>query len=215
MVAAGLPIAPPTYVLFVLAAATLIVTPGPDTLFVLSCGIENRTAGLRAALGVTTGILFHTALVVVGVAAVYRTVPGAERVVRVAGGLYLCYLGVDTLRSAGEEASPTGGDGVREGFLVNALNPQVALFFLAFLPGFVGRGGAGEAGGIGGALAGESGVIALLGVTYAVLTAVYLAVVAVVADGAAGVIRSEATGRRLDRVAGGILLLLGVWVLVG
>ncbi|OYR53747.1 LysE family translocator [Halorubrum halodurans] len=216
MVVAGFPLAPPTYVLFVLAAATLIVTPGPDTLFVLSCGIENRAAGLRAALGVTTGILFHTALVVVGVAAVYRTVPGAERVVRVAGALYLCYLGVDTLRSAGDDAPPTGGDGVREGFLVNALNPQVALFFLAFLPGFVGRGaGAGDAGGVGGALAGESGAIALLGVTYAVLTAVYLAVVAVVADGAAGVLRAEATGRRLDRVAGGILLLLGVWVLAG
>ncbi|GAA0522628.1 Threonine/homoserine/homoserine lactone efflux protein [Halorubrum aquaticum] len=222
MVAAGFPLAPPTYALFVLAAATLIVTPGPDTLFVLSCGLENRAAGLRAALGVTAGILFHTALVVVGVAAVYRAVPGAERVVRVAGGIYLCYLGVDTLRSAGDDAPPTGGDGIREGFLVNALNPQVALFFLAFLPGFVGGGdvggGAGGGGVGGGALGGfsaESGAIALLGATYAGLTAVYLGCVAIAADGAAGVLQSAETGRRLDRVAGGILLLLGVWVLVG
>ncbi|MDZ5812534.1 LysE family translocator [Halorubrum sp. AD140] len=203
----ALAVDPSTYVLFVLAAATLILTPGPDTLFVLSRGIEGRTAGLRAALGVTAGILFHTALVVIGVAAVYRTVPGAERAVQVLGGLFLVYLGVDTLQSTGsEEPSPTG-DGVREGFLVNALNPQVALFFLAFLPGFAaGSGSGGDASGTS---------IALLGATYAALTALYLGGVAVVADGAADVLRSEVTGRWLDRVAGGILLLIGAWVLIG
>ena len=206
MTGAALAVDPSTYLLFVLAAATLIATPGPDTLFVLSRGIEDRTAGLRAALGVTTGILFHTALVAVGVAAIYRTVPGAERAVRVLGGLFLLYLGVDALRSAGgDRASPAGG-GVREGFLVNALNPQVALFFLAFLPGFA----AGSAGGDGGGTS-----IAVLGATYAALTALYLGVVAVVADGAADVLRSERTGRWLDRVAGGILLVIGAWALTG
>lgn len=208
--AAGFALDPPTYALFVLAAATLIVTPGPDTLFVLSRGIDGRTAGLRAALGVTVGILFHTALVVVGVAAVYRAVPGAERVVRVVGAVYLCYLGIDTLRSAGNERSTATDGGVREGFLVNALNPQVALFFLAFLPGFVASGGGGTAFG-----SGSGAAIAVLGATYAVLTAVYLGGVAVAADGAAEILRAERTGRLLDRVAGGILLLLGVWLLVG
>ena len=196
---------PPTYALFVLAAATLIATPGPDTLFVLSRGIEDRTAGLRAALGVTTGILFHTALVAVGVAAVYRTVPAAERAVQVLGGLFLVYLGVDTLRSASGGRSSSAGGGVREGFLINALNPQVALFFLAFLPGFAARGG----GGAGGTS------VAVLGATYAALTALYLGVVAVVADGAADALRSERTARWLDRVAGGILLLIGAWALIG
>ncbi len=200
MVAAAFAVDPSTYALFVLAAATLIVTPGPDTLFVLSRGLEDRSAGLRAAAGVTTGILFHTTLVVVGVAAVYRTVPGAEPVVRTAGAVYLCYLGIDTLRSAGRVEPTTGRGGVREGFLVNALNPQVALFFLAFLPGFAPD-------------AGTGGSLAVLGVTYALLTAAYLGVVALVADGAAGVLRSERTGRRLDRLAGAILLVLGVWLL--
>ena len=197
---------PPTYALFVVAAATLILTPGPDTLFVLSRGIAGRTAGLRAALGVTTGILFHTALVVVGVAAIYRTVPGAERAVQVVGGLFLVYLGIDTFRSAGGDRSSPAGGGVREGFLINALNPQVALFFLAFLPGFA----AGSAGGDGGGTS-----IAVLGATYAALTAVYLGAVAVVADEAADVLRSERTGRWLDRLAGGILLLIGAWALTG
>jgi threonine/homoserine/homoserine lactone efflux protein len=205
MTRAALAVDPSTYALFVLAAATLIATPGPDTLFVLSRGIEDRTAGLRAALGVTTGILFHTALVAVGVAAVYRTVPAAERAVQVLGGLFLVYLGVDTLRSAGGGRSSSAGGGVREGFLINALNPQVALFFLAFLPGFAARGG----GGAGGTS------VAVLGATYAALTALYLGVVAVVADGAADALRSERTARWLDRVAGGILLLIGAWALIG
>jgi len=206
MTDAALAVDPSTYVLFVLAAATLVVTPGPDTLYVLSRGIEDRTAGLRAALGVTTGILFHTALVAVGVAAIYRAVPGAERAVQVVGGLFLVYLGVDTLRSTESDGPSPAGGGVREGFLVNALNPQVALFFLAFLPGFA----AGSAGGDGGGTS-----IAVLGATYAALTACYLGVVAVVADGAADALRSERTGRWLDRVAGGILLLIGAWVLTG
>ena len=195
-----------TYALFVLAAATLIVIPGPDTLFVLSRGLESRDAGLRAALGVTGGILFHTSLVVVGVAAVYRTIPGAQRVIQVAGALYLWYLGVDTLRSAGDEEPTAATGGLREGFLVNALNPQVALFFLAFLPGF-----AASAGGTG---ANETS-LAVLGVTYAGLTATYLGGVAVVADGAAGALRSPRAGRWLDWVAGGLLLALGGWVLLG
>ncbi|WP_281194556.1 LysE family translocator [Halorubrum sp. F4] len=210
MVAAEFALDPPTYALFVVAAATLIVTPGPDTLFVLSRGIDGRTAGLRAALGVTVGILFHTALVVVGVAAVYRALPGAERIVRVVGAIYLCYLGIDTLRSAGNGGSAAAEGGILEGFLVNALNPQVALFFLAFLPGFAaGRGGEAAGG------PGSEAAIAVLGATYAVLTAVYLGGVAVAADGAADLLRAERTGRWLDRAAGGILLLLGVWLLTG
>lgn len=200
--APGLPVTPAAFAVFVLAAATLIATPGPDTLFVLSQAVEDRRVGLRAAAGVTVGILFHTALVVVGVAAVYRTVPGAREVVRVAGALYLCYLGVDALRSAGTE-EPTTDGGLRRGFLVNALNPQVALFFLAFLPGFVS--GAGS----------DASSLAFLGVTYAALTAMYLGGVALLADGVAGYLRSDGVSRRLDRIAGLILIALGAWVLVG
>ncbi len=190
---------PSTYVLFVVAAATLVAAPGPDTLFVISRGLEGRAVGLRAAGGVTIGILFHTALVVAGLAALYRSVPGAERVITVAGGLYLCYLGIDSFRRAGESETPEGG-GLRQGFLVNALNPQVALFFLAFLPGFA-AGGGGTA-------------IAALGGTYAVLTAIYLGVVALAADGAARVLRADGTRIWLDRIAGTVLVGLGVWLLV-
>ena len=200
-VLASLLVEPSRYALLVLAAAALILTPGPDTLFVLARGLDARTQGLRAALGVTLGILFHTALVVVGVAALYRSVPGAESVVRTAGAIYLCYLGIDTLRTAGDEETAIAHGGVREGFTVNALNPQVALFFLAFLPGFVPS-------------SGGSGAIALFGATYAGLTALYLGGVALAADGAATLLQSDRAGRALDRIAGTLLVALGVWLFV-
>jgi len=195
-----------TYALFVAAAVALIVAPGPDTLFVLSQGIESRRAGVRAALGVTGGIVFHTTLVVVGVATVYQAVPGAKRVVQAAGALYVGFLGVTTLLDdRGDDPTPAAGGGVRGGFLINALNPQVALFFLAFLPGFA----AGDGGGA------TDASIAVFGLTYAALTAAYLGGVALVADGAAGVFQSPQATRRLDIVAGVVLIATAGWLVVG
>ncbi|WP_430504355.1 LysE family translocator [Haloparvum sp. PAK95] len=209
---------PATYALFLGAAVALILTPGPDTLFILSRSVEDRGVGVRAALGVAVGVLFHTLAATVGLAVVYRTVPGAAQVVRYVGGAYLVYLGVRTVRGAAadvadaessdgaSDAASDGGaaatDGFREGFLVNALNPQVALFFLAFLPGFA----SGPA---------ATAQMGLLGATYAAITAGYLVAVAVAADAAAALVRSPATGRRIDRVAGAILVALGAWVAVG
>jgi len=219
---------PTTYALFLAAAVALILTPGPDTLFVLSRSVEDRRVGVRAALGVAVGVLFHTLVATLGLAVVYRAVPGAAQVIRYVGGAYLVYLGVTTIRgaagdiasdgagdvagdSAGDVAGDSAGDhaagvvatdGFREGFLVNALNPQVALFFLAFLPGFA----SGPA---------ATAQMGLLGATYSAITAGYLVAVAVAADAAAALVRSPPTQRRVDRVAGIILVALGVWVVLG
>lgn len=203
---------PATYLLFLSAAVALILAPGPDTLFVLSQGVQSRGLGVRAALGVAVGVLFHTALAVLGLAAVYRTVPAAADAVRLLGGAYLVLLGATTLRGAGDGSiesdgtvgnpAPAATGGFRRGFLVNAANPQVALFFLALLPGFVD--GPDRALGM-----------AVLGGTYAVLTAGYLAAVATAADAAAALVGARSTRRLLDRVAGVVLVGLGAWVALG
>ncbi len=216
---------PAAYLLFLSAAVALILAPGPDTLFVLSQGVQSRGLGVRAALGVAGGVLFHTALAALGLAAVYRAVPAAADAVRLLGGAYLVLLGAATLRDAGGQsvgeetvgeetvggAATTGDDavetaaaatgGFRRGFLVNAANPQVALFFLALLPGFV----EGPDRALG---------MAVLGGTYAVLTAGYLAAVATAAD-AAALAGARSTRRLLDRVAGAVLVGLGAWVAFG
>ncbi|GAB3415313.1 LysE family translocator [Haloparvum alkalitolerans] len=204
---------PATYLLFLSAAVALILAPGPDTLFVLSQGVQSRGLGVRAALGVAVGVLFHTALAALGLAAVYRTVPAAADAVRLLGGAYLALLGAATLRNAGERAvgdsepenraaGATATGGFRRGFLVNAANPQVALFFLALLPGFI----EGPDRTLG---------MAVLGGTYAVLTAGYLAAVATAADAAASLVGARSTRVLLDRVAGAVLIGLGAWVVLG
>ncbi|WP_205427805.1 LysE family translocator [Halorussus sp. MSC15.2] len=154
-----------TYVLFVTAAMALVLTPGPDTVFVLTQGVsEGRRGGLASALGVSTGVLVHTTAATLGLAALLRASALAYAAVKYAGAAYLLYLGAKTLRrgdeldfsDAGSDetasaagatgatnvASPASGPDLRSGFLrgvtVNVLNPKVALFFLAFLPQFVG-----------------------------------------------------------------------------
>ena len=200
--------APATYAVFCTAAVALILTPGPDTMYVLTRGVQSRHAGVRSALGIATGVLVHTTAATLGLAALLRTVPAASRVVKYAGAVYLVSLGVQAIRHDEFDAGANGGAGddapgsFRRGVLVNALNPKVALFFLAFLPGFAGSGTDAPA------------RMALLGATYAGLTAAYLGVVAVASGRVGRALSSATTTRRLRWLGGGVMVALGVALVV-
>jgi threonine/homoserine/homoserine lactone efflux protein len=133
-----------TLVLFMAAALALNVTPGPDMLYVIARSTgEGRSAGIASALGIALGCLVHIAAVAAGLSALLTHVPSAYHVIRIAGALYLAYLGVRALTSSRESAtaplSPARSVSaiVLQGCATNILNPKVALFFLAFLPQFV------------------------------------------------------------------------------
>lgn len=130
--------------LFLIASALLTLAPGPDIVYVLTRGIaQGRRAGFAAALGFATGVIFHTALAVFGVAALIRSSEFAFMLVRYAGAAYLIYLGVRTLMS--RSAIRLGQDGAeialwtvyKQSVIGNVLNPKVTLFFLSFLPQFI------------------------------------------------------------------------------
>ena len=131
--------------LFAAAALLLNVTPGPDMLFVAGCAAaRGRRAGVQAALGVGVGCLLHIALAAVGLSALMAAAALAFGVVKWLGAAYLVWCGIGMLRSRkGEDtaaAMPGQGGGRSpfwQGALTNALNPKVALFFLAFLPQFI------------------------------------------------------------------------------
>lgn len=217
---------PATYAAFCAAAIALILTPGPDTIYVLTRGVQSRGAGLWSALGIATGVLLHTAAATLGLAALFRAVPSARQVVTYAGAAYLVYLGVQAVRNDEFAAATDGGTTVdgsqttatadraatddatgsgsfRRGVLVNALNPEVALFFLAFLPGFAGGGPDATA------------RMALLGGTYAGLTAIYLGGVAVASGRAGRLLSSRTAATRLNYLGGGVLIALGIFVAIG
>jgi threonine/homoserine/homoserine lactone efflux protein len=146
---------------FTLAAALLTITPGPDTFLVIMNTLKSglRT-GLATVVGIASGGLFHAALFAFGVAQVLVYSPTVFMVVKLVGAAYLVWLGVGALRSAfakrgsvmdshsphpnplsrtGEGAKPESSlrSAYVQGVITNALNPKVAVFYLAFLPQFM------------------------------------------------------------------------------
>jgi RhtB (resistance to homoserine/threonine) family protein len=131
------------------AAALLILTPGPDTFLVAATSAaDGPRAGVLASLGVFVGCLFHILLAAVGISALIAATPWAFDAIKIAGAIYLVWIGLQALRSAWRgydgEASPTvtrerssGRALFMRGALTNALNPKAAVFFIAFLPQFV------------------------------------------------------------------------------
>lgn len=201
----------PTLAAYVLAAGALILVPGQDTVVVLTRGLRAPRVGVAAGLGVATGVLGHATAAALGLAALYRAVPAVARGVALVGAAYLCYLALETLRGDDFAASEVGvtGDadrsasvraGYRRGLLTNAANPKVALFFLAFLPGFAGGPDA-------------TGAMLLLGGLYAGLTVVYLGTLGAVA-GRAGRHLDDSRTRRGVRAASALVLVVLAGVLV-
>ncbi len=131
--------------LFVLAGLTLNLTPGPDMLYVMARSVgQGRAAGVASALGIAGGGLVHTLAGAVGLSAVIMSSVVAFSIIKIAGAIYLVYLGANTLIGypSGQQSQYSlknkGHAAIfRQGVVTNVLNPKVAFFFLAFLPQFV------------------------------------------------------------------------------
>jgi RhtB (resistance to homoserine/threonine) family protein len=134
------------YWLFLLSGVILNITPGPDTIYIVTRSIaQGRNAGIMSVLGISTGGLIHTLLASLGLSVILASSQTAFNIVRYTGGLYLIYLGISVFLRCKEQSSageceyhnmklPTI---YLQGILTNVLNPKVALFFLSFLPQFI------------------------------------------------------------------------------
>lgn len=139
--------------LFILAGWLLNLTPGPDVLYIVSSALRSGVrAGIVAAFGITAGCFVHILAAGLGVGALLAASATAFTALKWAGALYLLYVGWQLLKSKAPtainlEAARAGSTGATDmksiffrGFLTNTLNPKVALFFLAFVPQFIGPG---------------------------------------------------------------------------
>lgn len=132
-----------TYLGFVGASVLLSLSPGPDNIFVLTQGIaRGRKAALASAFGMCSGVTVHTTAAAFGVSAIFYSSVLAFNLVKYAGAAYLLYLAYKTLRATSSLRLGTAAEGdswalYKRGFIMNVLNPKVALFFLAFLPQFI------------------------------------------------------------------------------
>jgi threonine/homoserine/homoserine lactone efflux protein len=135
-----------TLVVFAAASLALLVIPGPAVLYIVArSSAQGARAGAVSVVGVHTGSLLHVLAAVVGLSAVVVASSLAFTGVKIVGGAYLIYLGVRTLLdTTAPSVSTPGPRSLRrlylDGLVVNALNPKVALFFLAFLPQFISPG---------------------------------------------------------------------------
>jgi RhtB (resistance to homoserine/threonine) family protein len=134
---------------FLAAAILLNLTPGNDTVFILSKSMaQGRRAGIVSALGISSGCVIHTVFAALGLSAVISKSAIVFSVVKYAGAAYLLYVGWKMTRdqSGIDAAVSTRNERTRyleiyrDALLTNVLNPKVALFFLAFLPQFVAPG---------------------------------------------------------------------------
>ncbi|KIX12578.1 LysE family translocator [Dethiosulfatarculus sandiegensis] len=129
---------------FILAGLALNLTPGPDMLYVAGRGAaQGRQAGIVSALAITTGGLAHLAGAVAGISAFILLSATLFQVLKWAGAGYLIYLGLknfltrqEVLKKQAFKKQPLT-EIYKQGMLVSALNPKVALFFLSFLPQFI------------------------------------------------------------------------------
>lgn len=201
------------YLSFLGAAILLTLAPGPDNMYILTKSLSaGPRQGVTLAMGLATGPLWHTLLVMAGVAAFIQSSPASFMVLKYCGAAYLLYLSYGAFRSKG--ASIKAGDvvdksesfalykrGFKRGFLMNASNPKVLLFFLAILPQFVQPNG----------FLSPSLQIGLLGLTFSIQAAILFSIAAICAGQLKdSLIRHESFPLIMSRVEGTLLLLIAI-----
>jgi len=134
---------------FAAVAAVLIAVPGPSVLFTVSRAVTvGRRAALFTVVGNELGLVVQVIAVAFGAGALVERSAEVFTAVKLAGAVYLVYLGVQAFRhrrsmaaALGGKVPPvTGGRALRDGFLVGVANPKTIVFLTIALPGFTGTG---------------------------------------------------------------------------
>ena len=201
-----------TFAYFLTASVLLTLAPGPDILYLLTKSLsDGAKAGIILACGLASGIVFHTTLVMIGVAALIKSSAAALTLLKVFGAAYLLMLAVGAFKAArvGKKISMTRSDSkqssaalYRRGVLMNVLNPKVLLFFLAFLPQFVGTGDVRL-------------TIIFLGVTFALQALIIFSGVAICAGRVRNLIlRRKNFGRLMNFVEAAVLTIIAAGLIL-
>ncbi len=197
--------------IFITTSILLIITPGPDIIYVLTRGItDGKEAGLLSAVGVTLGILFHTVSASLGLALLLKTSIYAFWMLKIVGGIYLIYLGIQILKNKNafelniSQQHFNKKKCLIQGFFSNVLNPKVALFFVAFLPQFVNI-----------TNPNHSIYMIFLGLIFALMTIIFLTILGFFAGSiGAWLQRRKKMASRIRLGSGTILMLLGLRLLI-
>lgn len=199
-----------TFAYFLTASVLLTLAPGPDILYLLTKSLsDGAKSGIILACGLVSGIVFHTTLVMVGVAALIKSSATAMLMLKIFGAAYLLFLAFGAFKAAraGKKISlgrSTAKDSAKalykRGILMNVLNPKVLLFFLAFLPQFVDL-----------SRDGASLTILFLGVVFAAQALIIFSIVSVFAGRVRTLLlRKKNIGQRLNFAEAAVLAIIAL-----
>lgn len=217
------------YGAFVASACALCLTPGIDTVYILTRTVAGgRHEGLASAFGINTGLIVHTILVAAGLSLVLAASSVAFGIIKILGAAYLVVMGVKSILSGGTSFTMTGDSSSEagaasvgdksalaageksgalrvycQGVLTNVLNPKIILFFLALLPQFV-------------FTPNSYGPIPflVLGLTYVVLSTLWTVVIVLIASPFSHLLRkSPRAGKVTSVVSGLVYIVLGGMIL--
>lgn len=131
---------------FLIASFIIILMPGTDNIFVLTESLsKGYRNGIALSVGLATGVLIHTLLAATGVSLIIKHSFFLFQMIKVVGALYMFYIAISSLREKHIHTVNNENDNndfdflkiAQKGFIMNVLNPKVALFFIAFIPQFV------------------------------------------------------------------------------
>jgi threonine/homoserine/homoserine lactone efflux protein len=132
-----------TYIAFLTSALIVAIVPGPGIFYIMARTLAGgRTEGLASSVGLGLGGVVHVLAGAVGISALVMASAKGLVFLKIAGALYLVWLGVKAWREA-QVVAPLKAHALgprrafRDGIVVEALNPKTAAFFLAFIPQFV------------------------------------------------------------------------------
>ena len=129
--------------LFLLSSISLTIFPGPDLMYVISTSLsQGWRKGLILSLGLCSGLIVHTLVVIFGLGTILEDNPEAARIIELFGALYLLFIAYRLLRNNRNKKLTSSKKKFSEnvfltGFLMNLTNPKVSLFFISFFPGFL------------------------------------------------------------------------------
>jgi threonine/homoserine/homoserine lactone efflux protein len=205
---------PPELIAFCGVAAVLVVTPGPDMALVArNALVSGRSAVPVTVLGICAGIVVHAMAAAIGLSALLKASATAYAVVKVAGGIYLVYLGIQAWRASMRDEGDTewmlgparrfaGGSAFRQGFVSNVLNPKLVVFFISVLPGFTSPDDA------------LFPQVVVLAIAFEVLTVVWLFTYGAAVARLGEAMRRPSVRHFLERVSGTVLIALGLKIAV-
>lgn len=198
---------------FIVAATALSFLPGPDLIYVLTLSLtEGKKSGIITGIALSTGLIFHTLLMVFGVSIIISESELAFNIIKYGGVLYILYISAMSFKEKNsididKESIPKLKlfSRFRRGIIMNILNPKVAIFFLAFFPQFLKKG-----------VENPQSSFMIMGVVFIVVSILSFTVISLLASTLSSkLLQSTFFNNNIGRIKGVAMLLIAALLIFG